>query len=184
MLSLSYYSIHPPSCVVVCMHRASAFVWVCMRDCTSFTTHVWLYYASKCVCGSWHCSRPIGGLALTRMSPQAPVLVGCLVLALHVSWLSAVRLYATLGRLPGGGAILPSPWTPASPSPPCLLDRRGQRSPLKFQQRTRDTHRLLPLLPVPPVSNTNWFRHALIILAHPGSAPTSKSVLHYYDCQS
>lgn len=93
-------------------------VWVCMRDCTSFTTHVWLYYVFKCVCGSWRCSRPIGGLALTRMSPQAPVLVGCLVLALHVSWLSAVRLYPTLGSLPGGEAILPSPWTPASLKPP------------------------------------------------------------------
>lgn len=138
MPSLSYCSVRPPPTpvcvVVVCMHGASAFVWVCMRDCTSFTTHVWLYYAFKCVrecmfvrvCGSWHCSRPIGGLALTRMSPQAPVLVGCLVLALHVSWLSAVRLYPTLGRLPGAGAILPSPWTspshpPHSPRPHVFL---------------------------------------------------------------
>lgn len=63
----------PPMCCVF------AFVWVCMRDCTSFTRHVWFHHALECVCGSWHCSRPIGGLALTRMSLQAPALVGCLV---------------------------------------------------------------------------------------------------------
>lgn len=116
MLSLSYCSIHSPhvwwclyaQCVCIC-------VWVYERHCTGFTTRVWIYYAfvltcmRVCVCCSWHHSRPIGGLALTRMSPQAPVLVGCLVLALHVSWLSAVRLYPTLGMLPGAGAILPSP---------------------------------------------------------------------------
>lgn len=64
-----------------------------------------------CVCGSWQRSRPVGGLALPRTSPQAQALVGCLVSAPHVSWLSAVRLYPTLGRLPGGGAVQPPPHT-------------------------------------------------------------------------
>ena len=124
---------HHPPCVLLlllaCTVRLHLCGCVCVRDRKSFTTHVWLYYAFECarVCVFVRaCMRvvpgmapgPLEGLALTRMSPQAPVLVGCLVLALHVSWLSAVRLYPTLGSLPGGGAILPSPWTSPSPLPP------------------------------------------------------------------
>lgn len=122
MLSLSYYSVHSSPCVLLFACTVRLHLCGCVWETAQalprmcdFTMH-----SSVCVCGSWHRSRPIGGLALTRMSPQAPVLVGCLVLALHVSWLSAVRLYPTLGRLPGGGAILPSPWTshPTPPHPP------------------------------------------------------------------
>lgn len=96
--------------------------------------------------GSWQHSRPTGGLALTRMSPQAPVLVGCLLLALR-----AGRLYPTLGRLPGGGAILHPPLTVASPyqnlpTPQRRATVRGQRWP----PPTHTAHRLLHFVPAPP----------------------------------
>lgn len=137
----------PLSLTIACYCR------LCLRVCLSVCAFVWLLAPLQA-----H-----GGLLLTRMSPQAPVLVGCLVLALHASWLSAVRLYPTLGRLPGARARLPAPQTapshpPTLPQAPCHLDQLDQRSPTsKTITHTNSCSFPLHLLSLP--SSTNWFAY-------------------------
>lgn len=185
MLPLSYFSFHsncPPS--PVCL-----FAYVCqsVRACT----RVCDTYVCVCMlaCGSWHCSRPRGGLALTRTSPQAPGLVGCLVLARHVSWLSAVRLKPTLGRLPGAGAILLSPQT-CSPLPsPTLLEASlfltEQAGELAKKIKSTSTH--THTLPISCSFSIFTASHKLVwICAHQASTNCiciSESTLQYHYCQ-
>lgn len=96
MLSLSYGSVHPPTTtplvcgvvvvVVVCMHGASASVWVCVSERPRKLQHacVTLLCIQACmcvfvcvwvrVCGSWHGSRPIGRLSSHQDVPTGPSL--------------------------------------------------------------------------------------------------------------